>query len=118
LSGRRLEFATVALKDIEDILDRSSDQFGRDARDRYEALLLAALGDLSEDPERPTAQIRADLPGNLRTYHVKHARHRASQPAVANPRHLILYRIASPTVVAVARVLHEAMDIERHVDEP
>jgi toxin ParE1/3/4 len=34
---------------------------------------------------------------------------------VRTPRHFLLYRCASPDIVGVGRVLHEAMELSRHI---
>jgi toxin ParE1/3/4 len=42
-------------------------------------------------------------------------RHSRKPSEVARPHHLILYRIADGSIVEVGRVLHDAMELERHV---
>lgn len=51
-----------------------------------------------------------------RVYHLAFSRSRMSRPGVKEPRHLLLYR-HSGDVVEVARILHDAEDLARHVPE-
>ncbi|HTU52630.1 MAG TPA: hypothetical protein VMF62_01540 [Acetobacteraceae bacterium] len=55
---------------------------------------------------------RPEFGCGVRSYHLWHSRMHSD---VARPRHLILYRIAEGSIVEVGRVLHDAMELERHV---
>ncbi|CEJ14678.1 Toxin ParE1 [bacterium YEK0313] len=107
----------AALGDIVDILSWTHARFGEQARLRYERLLVAALRDIASDPMRVGSVGRPDLGRNVRSYHLRHGRGRV-QPAnvvVHSPRHLLLYRVAPGGPVGIGRVLHDAMEIERHI---
>jgi toxin ParE1/3/4 len=57
---------------------------------------------------------------DVRSYHLRHSRTRASGVAglVTSPRHLVFYRLSyDPPEILVARVLHDAMDAQRHIPE-
>lgn len=116
---RKIRFAAAAETDIVDILEHSEREFGREARRRYEALLVAALGDISEAPERPGSAPRPELGGDIRSWHLRLSRERArlAKGVVRRPRHLILYTIVDDVTVGVVRVLHDAMELHRHLDE-
>ncbi|CAN7242777.1 hypothetical protein G6M16_004730 [Agrobacterium tumefaciens] len=34
---------------------------------------------------------------------------------VKYPRHLLLYRVLNPDLVGIGRILHDSMEIERHL---
>ena len=60
---------------------------------------------------------RPELGPAIRSYHLRHSRDRAgaSEGAVRTLRHLLLYRTVTSGVVGVGRVLHDAMELERHL---
>jgi toxin ParE1/3/4 len=53
----------------------------------------------------------------MRSYHLRHSRDRArtADGLVRQPRHLLLYRVTRPDLIGVGRVLHDGMEIERHL---
>lgn len=77
------------------------------------SVLRTALKDLGDDPDRPGVRHRDDLGPGIRTYHAAHTSRRVG--LVRRPRHLFLFRIAADGAVEVARILHDAMDVARHV---
>jgi toxin ParE1/3/4 len=99
------------------LLARTEDRFGAGARLRYEILLITGLGDIAADPERPGSSGRPELGSAVRSYHLRHSRERARGFGgfVRTPRHLLLYRATAPGIVGIGRVLHDAMEIERHL---
>lgn len=107
----RLRLPALAQADIVHLLSWTAQRHGDLAQARYERLITAALRDLIADPLRPGSTARSELGDRVRTYHLQHSR---KQAGVARPRHLILYRITEGTVVEVGRVLHDAMELERH----
>lgn len=95
----------------------TENRFGPVARRRYQSLLVTALRDIASDPERPGSTARPELGPAVRSYHLRHSRKRANAPEgiVRTPRHLLLYRTVTSGVVGVGRVLHDAMELERHL---
>lgn len=112
-----IRLSAAAEADIVSILAWTEDRFGDIARHRYQALLITALRDIASDPERPGSAARPELGPAIRSYHLRHSRERASvlQRVVRTPRHLLLYRTVTPGVVGVGRILHDAMELERHL---
>ena len=53
----------------------------------------------------------------VRSYHLRHSRDRARALGgfVRQPRHLLLYRAMVPGIIGVGRLLHDAMEVERHL---
>nr|CAD6407590.1 type II toxin-antitoxin system RelE/ParE family toxin [Rhizobium sp. Q54] len=114
---RDLRFSSTAQQDLVRILTRTHKEFGRDARLRYEHLISAALRDIAADPLRVGSLDRSDLGEGVRSFHLRHSRNRGRHETgiVRSPRHFILYRIENPSIVGIGRILHEAMEIERHL---
>ncbi|MEX2139782.1 MAG: type II toxin-antitoxin system RelE/ParE family toxin [Pirellulales bacterium] len=120
-SDRMLRYilAPAAERDIEQILAWSHEQFGERARLRYEALLVRAVRDVAEDPNRAGSLTRSEIAAGARTYHVRHSRDRVTgEPGrVSRPRHFLLYRTMPDGEVEIGRVLHDSMDLERHLTD-
>ena len=111
--------ATAARRDIINILKRSESEFGIDAAERYESLLLQALRDIEIDPERPGSKERPELGKGAHTYHLQFSRERARIDigVVQSPRHFLLYRRTDERTIKVARILHDSRDLQRHIPE-
>ena len=86
---------------------------GAAARARYGRPLSAAYADLQADPER--LGVRPAGVADLCLYPIRHSRARLP-PAdrVGRPRHLIVFTF-DKTHVRILRVLHDGMDVARHV---
>lgn len=112
-----VRLSAAAEADIISMFIWTEDRFGHAARRRYQALLITALRDIASDPERPGSAARPELGPAVRSYHLRYSRERASvlEGVVRTPRHLLLYRAMVPDIVGVGRVLHDAMEVERHL---
>jgi toxin ParE1/3/4 len=106
--------------DIVDILAWSEMQFGGAARIRYERLIITALIDVATDPARPGSLARPELGPDVRSWHLRGSRDRARglNGLVQRPRHFLIYRPVKAGLIAIGRVLHDAMELERHLQEP
>ncbi|SRR5260370_39279739 len=110
--------SVLAALDVTEILIWSAAEFGDAAARRYEALIVQALIDIGEDPQRPGAKERPDLLiDGARTYHLALSRSRVSGPKVKTPRHFVLYRHVAPDVIDVGRILHDSRDLVQHLPE-
>ena len=107
----------AAQSDIVEILAWSEMQFGEAARRRYERLIVTALRDIAGAPERPGSVGRPELGADVRSWHLRGSRDRArgADGVVSRPRHFLLYKIVDPQLVAIGRVLHDAMELRRHL---
>jgi toxin ParE1/3/4 len=114
----QLRLAAPASADIADLLDWSFANFGPAGRRRYESLIVAALQDVARDGHPPGAQSRPELGRGILVYHLRHSRRRSQgiDGIVRSPRHFIVYRLRTPDLVTVLRVLHDAMDLARHLE--
>ena len=77
----RFVISPAAERDIESILAWSIEHFGPHARLRYEDLLLRAILDVADDPNRPGSHARPELADDIRTYHLRHSRERSADAA-------------------------------------
>jgi toxin ParE1/3/4 len=113
----QLRIAPAAVADIESILTWTHETFGAKARRRYERLLIRSISDVASQPDRPGSCIRPEIAATARSYHLFHSRQRVSSGAgrVRHPRHFILYRIEPDGTVEIGRVLHDSMDLARHL---
>lgn len=117
MSTARIRLTAAARRDVAALLVRSADRFGAAARERYEALIALAFDDLRTEPFRRTSIALSEFGAGLRAYHLKHCRDRARGElgVVRSPRHLLVYRVASPSEVRVIRVLDDRMELRRHI---
>jgi len=109
---RRYRLSETAERELGEILAHTELQFGEAARLRYQALVAAALADISADPDCRGVRPRPEIGEGMRTYHLRHSRERARSPRgiVRVPRHFILYKV-EPDLIVVGRILHDAMDL-------
>ena len=114
----RLRLSAAAQADLTDILAWTHEQFGELARQRYQALLATALRDIAAEPERGGSAERPELGAGVRSWHLRLSRERARTATgmVHRPRHVLIYRVEDDTVL-VGRVLHDAMELARHMDD-
>jgi toxin ParE1/3/4 len=117
MAGYRL--SRFAERDIEILLEWSQERFGEKARIHYEALLARAITDVAADPERAGSRERPELAPGARTYHLRHSRDTVPKRVgrVKRPRHFLLYRVVQDGQIEIGRVLHDGMDLDRHLPE-
>lgn len=96
----RLKLSRWAEQDLAGIFDFTLERWGQGQLADYRDLLDAALNRLVRDPFCRGTRQRDELFPGCRSFHVG--------------RHLILYRVKGDAV-EVARVLYDAMELERHL---
>jgi toxin ParE1/3/4 len=112
-AGKRawtVRLTAAAEADFQDILRWTVEQFGEAQAHIYAETLSAALEALAAGPTVVGARARDDIAKGLFTLHV--ARHGR------RGRHFVLFRIGRDEereVIEVLRLLHDAMDLPRHV---
>lgn len=113
----RYRLSEAAQGDVLDILAWTDERFGEAARLRYESLIVSALRDVARQPERPGSLALPELGTDVRSWHLRLSRERANpgEGIVRRPRHFLVYRL-EPGLVVVGRVLHDAMELARHLD--
>ena len=103
----RVRFTSDFDADFLNVLNHTADTFGARQYDIYKALILKAIRNLEAGPDVRGSASRADIGPGLHTYPISRAGGRGS--------HFLLYRPASADTIEVLRLLHERMDISRHV---
>ena len=113
----RFTLSPAAEADIESVLAWTHDNFGENARLRYEALMAQAIIDLADDPERLGSASRDDLLPETRTYHLWYSRNHVHSDIgrVRRPRHFVVFRFTAQDEIEVARILHDSMDLKSHL---
>ena len=99
--------------DVEHIFDWTETQFGEAQAFAYLDTLSAALESLTGGPDVIGARSRDEIAKGLRTLHVARLGRKG--------RHFILFRIRRDRkhdVIDVLRLLHDSMDLARHVPPP
>ena len=113
----KCSLSPAAAADIASILSWTQGNFGKAARSRYGALLKQATSDLATNPTRPGRLNCPEISPNVFTYHLWHSRDNVPVKSlrVDKPRHFFLCRTVGQDKIEVGRVLHDAMDIDRHI---
>ena len=105
----------AAQDDIVSILAWSHEQFGEEARKRYEALIAVAIRDAATGGSDVGRTERPELGDGVFSWHLAQSRTRSRGGAVHRPRHFLVCR-RDGEVLVVGRVLHDAMELRRHLD--
>jgi toxin ParE1/3/4 len=98
---RRLVFATAALADLDDIAHFTETQWGKQQKKKYLAHLNTAMKRLRRNPAQGRKRLEID----------------ATLFSLAVGRHVIFYRIFSDEC-RIVRIIHDRMDVHRHLSEP
>jgi toxin ParE1/3/4 len=102
-----VHLSNSADSDFGDIVAFTAEKFGARQAVTYQRTLKLALNALVAGPEVRGSSRRDDISIGLRTLHVARKGRRG--------RHLILYRASPERIIIVLRILHDAMDLARHV---
>jgi len=113
----RFRLARPAQVDLVNILATSAERWGTEGRQRYAAVLAAAMRQVADQPEGPVTKKRPELRSGIRSFHVRHTRRSAEDARVKRPVHILYDRVAQEGVIEIVRVLHERMEPSRHLDE-
>ena len=113
----RYRLSEAAQGDVLSILAWTHQQFGEAARLRYESLIVAALRDVASQADRPGSLVRPELGAGVRSWHLRLSREHVKPGVgvVRRPRHFLVYR-SEPAHIVVGRVLHDTMELARHLD--
>ena len=107
----RVRLTTSAETDFQDILRWTSERFGETQANTYADTLSEAIKALTAGPDVTGARPRDDIAEGLMALHVT----RDSRKG----RHFVLYRAggeSEPFLIDVLRLLHDAMDLPRHLE--
>jgi toxin ParE1/3/4 len=105
-----IRLTAAAEADFHEILRWTLAQFGEAQARVYAETLSAALNDLAAGPTVTGARERNDIAEGLSTLHVARKGRKG--------RHFVMFRIGHDQgrgVIEVLRLLHDAMDLQRHL---
>ena len=105
-----VRLTAAAEADFEEILRWTVDQFGEAHARIYAGTVSAALTDLAAGPTVIGAKKRDDILKGIFTLHVARKGRKG--------RHFVMYRVGKAPdsdVIEVLRLLHDAMDLQRHL---
>lgn len=105
----KVRLTTAAESDFADIVSWTKASFGRAQTRIYRDVLLAAIDALADGPEFLGSKAKPDVRRGLRTLHVARNGRRG--------RHVLWYRSRQSGTVEVLRILHDSMDLARHVPD-
>ena len=111
----RFRVSKLAQSDLARILAASESRWGLEGRNRYAALIEAAMRQVADEPEGAATRDRNVLHRGTRGLHLRHVRAGSSGAKVRSPVHILYYRSVRPELVEIIRVLHERMDPSRHI---
>src|SRR5262245_27939694 len=103
----RVRLGAVAELDFANILKWTTEKFGARQARIYHDTLMQAVGELSSGPDVPGSRARDEIMPGLRALHV--ARHGR------RGRHFLLYRAVEGRIIEIGRILHDQMDLKRHL---
>jgi toxin ParE1/3/4 len=113
----RFRLSRLAQADFTHILANSAERWGIQGRRRYAAILAAAMRKVAAAPEGPTTRARSELAPGLRSFHIRYARPEDPNAKVRRPVRILYYRLITPELIEIVRVLHERMESGRHLHE-
>lgn len=108
MAGWRIRLAKQAEQDIADILAWTAEQFSPQQAEAYTETLTLALEALIEGPEVIGARRRDDILPGIHVLHVARQGRRG--------RHFVVFRLSVEHCIDVLRILHESMDLGRHIE--
>ena len=103
----RVSLGTEARRDFIEIVRYSRVRFGHAQAGAYKSLIAGSVLDLQSGPQIAGSIPRDDIGPGFRTLHVSRRGRRG--------RHLLLYRATGPGTIEVVRILHDRMNIPRHL---
>ena len=105
----RFRLSDPAREDLEHILSVSLERWGSRGRERYSALIAAALREIGRSPTGGATRERSEVAEGLRSLHIRQTKRAGT---VKSPVHVIFYRVGPP--IEIVRVLHDRMDPSAH----
>jgi toxin ParE1/3/4 len=109
MSDWTVRLTNHAAQDVEDILEWTFQQFGARQLEIYADAINDALEVLTVGPTAAGLHWHPELGEAVATLHVARQGRKG--------RHLLVFRVSAPeSVVEVLRILHDSMDLSRHLD--
>jgi toxin ParE1/3/4 len=103
----RVRLGAAAELDFANILKWTTENFGARQSRVYRDTLVQAIGELAAGPDVAGSKARDEIVPGLRTLHVSRRGRRGS--------HFLMFRVARNGTIEIVRILHDRMDLQRHV---
>jgi toxin ParE1/3/4 len=103
----RVRLGALAELDFANVLKWTTENFGGRQAAIYRDTMLQAIGELANGPDVAGSRARDEIMSGLRTLHV--ARHGR------RGRHFLLYRAVEDRIIEIGRILHDQMELQRHL---
>jgi len=103
----RVRLGAAAEVDFANILKWTTENFGARQSRVYRDALVQAIGELANGPDAVGSKTRDEIMAGLRTLHIARRGRRGS--------HFLMYRAGSSSTIEIVRILHDRMDLQRHV---
>jgi toxin ParE1/3/4 len=113
MTGRkwRVRLGAAAELDFANIIKWTAENFGARQSRLYRDTILRAIGELADGPDVPGSKIRNEIMRGIRTLHIARHGRRGS--------HFLVYRVVDEgRIIEIGRILHDRMDLHRHVPFP
>jgi len=98
----RVRLGAAAEVDFANILRWTTENFGARQSRVYRDILVQTIAELADG-----SRARDEIMAGLRTLHVARRGRRGS--------HFLMYRVAPKSTIEIVRILHDRMDLWRHV---
>ena len=103
----RVRLGAAAEVDFANILKWTTENFGARQSRVYRDTLVQSISELADGPNVAGSRARDEIMAGLRTLHVARRGRRGS--------HFLMYRAAPNSTIEIMRILHDTMDLRRHV---
>jgi toxin ParE1/3/4 len=103
----RVRLGAAAEVDFANILIWTTENFGARQSRVYRDIIVQAIGELADGPNVAGSRARDEIMSGLRTLHIARRGRRGS--------HFLMYRAAPNSTIEIVRILHDRMDLRRHV---
>jgi toxin ParE1/3/4 len=103
----RVRLGAAAELDFANILKWTTENFGARQSRVYRDTLVHAIGELADGPDVAGSKARDEIMSGLRTLHIARRGRRGS--------HFPMYRVVPKSTIEIVRILHDRMDLQRHV---
>ena len=103
----RVRLSAAAELDLANIIKWTTENFGARQSRIYRNTIVQAIGELADGPDVAGSKARDEIIPSFRTLHVARHGRRGS--------HFLMYRRASNSTIEIVRILHDRMDLQRHV---
>ena len=103
----RVRLSIAADHDFASVLRWTTQAFGPKQASDYRQMIVQAIRALGSGPDLPDSKARDEVQTGVRTLRVARRGRRG--------RHILVYRVIDEGVIEVLRILHDAMDLGRHV---